>query len=243
MQRYDPGTVPWIGIGLPLLYTIHEGLQLCLPLNRRHSVSQPAYYLKEMHGSIQHERSGDDGNPQFGRFGEKAEISGHDADDRVDITVEGDRLPEDVCAPTELAPPEPVTDQDDVAIGQRILRHERPPQRRRHAKNLEKLGGDQGGREPGGLADPRRRHGDRPEAAKTFERAGLTPPLDQVWVRDLPHVVPLFGKLRDVHEPLRPVERERGQEDGLDHAEHGRIRPDADRQRHRGYGREAGMFA
>jgi hypothetical protein len=250
-ERLDPRTHPRIGIREVALEPLHDHLELGVRLPERHPRRQPSDGADEVRtpeprllprGPVPTDRI-----PELDLRVRKAEALGRDAHDLVRPRTELQRAADDLGICAEEAHPEVVAQDDDVVgSGPRLLETERATQRGRHAQRGEEVSHHLRARQDDGLSilDVRDLVDELRVAGDVHECLDLPPPVEEVG-RSRGHVHPAevgIG-LVDRDEPLGLIERKRPEEVGVDRAENGGGRPDAEREHAYGHRGEAAVAA
>ena len=231
-------------------------VQVRLRLRHAHARPEPGHGHQEMIaallgdgftvGRLVHPRRG---HPEFdGLVLEgKPEARRHHADDLAGVAVHPQRAAKHVRVAAETPLPQAVAEDHHAAARRVLRRQEAPAQRGRDAERREQAGRNDGAlRVRGRLAVVGEREVGRRKSGDPFQRRVPRAPVGEVRVGNRSRGVPpgfrvALVPFRNRDEPLRVRERQRAQEHGVDHAEHGRVRPDAQRQRQRGDEREHGL--
>ena len=184
--------------------------------------------------------------PQLGRLrrvrvevGRQPEPGGHHADDLDGDVVEQQLAPDDgrIAAVTRL-PQRIAEDGHRRPVGRVLGLGERAAHQRRRAEHVEQVGGGEADPHPhrfaisGQVLLARRPAGDGRHARREF-------PVIPDFLRREPGLVEADPLAPDEHALLRRRVRERGEEDGLHHAENGGRGPDAEGQGDQRGGRES----
>ena len=219
---------------------LQDAAGLCRRLLRGNARPKPPEGGERLGGGILRGRRFDDvRQPEFGFRSREAEPLGQHADDHVRIAAEVDGGSDDGRIRCETVRPGAVAQQHDaLRAGPRFLLQEEPPHVRRHSEQREQRrrdpGAAQGGAAPLG--------GGSPVGGELLERLGVLLQQGHRAVRQ-EHVRKVFqgdGLLADAHDGAGIRVRQRPQQDAVDDAEHGGVRPDAQREDEHHGGREAG---
>jgi hypothetical protein len=162
----------------------------------------------------------------------------------VDPVVHLESPAHDVRVAAETVLPEPVAEhQHGLGAGLVLTGAEPAPEQRPHPEDLEIIGRDHAGLHPAGLApaEENERHG--VVLDQGLKRAAPLTVVGELRHREPRVVHPAEGRgLPEVDQALSVLVRQRTQQHAADHAEHGRVGADAERQgQHRDQG-EAGAL-
>ena len=172
---------------------------------------------------------------------EEREVTRHDADHRVGLSVNPQLVAQDLQIAAELALPQRVAQHHFLLVPDfSFLVGEGSPERRRYAEQAEERRGDVGG------VDADRRavliDAEVAEVEQRLVRVGVRLAQPIVIVRHTrATVVPGPGvRIKVLHhdDTVRFRNRQRAQQDAVDHREEGRVGADADGERQRGRERE-----
>ena len=164
---------------------------------------------------------------------------GQDADDFHRRAGNRDRAAEHARVAAELALPEPVIEHGHAAVTWLILAGQQgPPERDRQSEQAEQAVAHVRSADLTRLAGAQHREHAARERLDLLERSRLL--ADAHEVRRRQRVGRAIGIERgDPIQPIRIPERQRRQQDALDDAEDGAVRPDSERQRRQGHSGEA----
>ena len=217
--------------------------QVTVGLRERHAWLRPCDHREELASSsfrsrgaervVVHERRVDL------RIVEQARSRGEDADDFHRRARDRDRAAEHARVAAELALPEPVIEHGHPGMSRLVLtRQQAPAERDRQAKQAEQAVAHVRSADLARFAGAQ--HGEHAARIRLdlLERPRVL--ADAHEVRRRQRVGRAVGIERgDPIQPIRIPERQRRQQDALDDAEDGAVRPDSERQRRQGHGGEA----
>src|SRR5207249_3547424 len=174
--------------------------------------------------------------------GRKIEPRRHHPDYRNNVILSDKPLLRQIRVTAEIALPEAVADnhgrQTAIAL---FFNHKPAPYERGYSEHVEKTARNNGQR--GAHRFIAAGHGDErlAELRQRLEGAALLPPLIERGVRG-PGSSPFSIDLPDLNNLVRLWIGQRTQQDAVDDAEDGRVRPHAQREREHGHGSEAGVL-
>ena len=171
---------------------------------------------------------------------EERELARQNADHVERLTVQGDRLTDEIPIAAETALPESIRDDGDAMRAPFLfLTGEAAPDRRWCSERVEEAAGYGQGRKTLRIESAGEVVRPGIEGLELFERAGLF--AIGVEVRRRGRVRPASGAVDGLHrhQPVRLSIRQRPEQQRVDDAEHDSVGPDADGQRQEDYGGES----
>ena len=249
VQRHDGGAPACVLLGKLLLEPRRDDAHLGVGLRHVRARLQPRHDLRVVvlanRAVLIGVRKRHPEVPGGGAPGGHRKARGHDADDRVRLTVEPERAADDVRGRAKMALPESVAEDRDVAACLGILLGEKhAAEHRPRSHDLEEVGADGARHDRLGGSGAGQRELTEAIDRHPLEAAGVALPVVEVRRRDRErrHAGKrvLRRHVEDPHEPIRLVERQRAQQHRVDEAEDRRVGADAerehgdDRQRERG---------
>jgi hypothetical protein len=165
----------------------------------------------------------------------------HDADDRVRLAIERDRLPDRAGASAVAPLPQRPTDQRDVAARPILRRRDRASERRIDAQQRKEAGRNPRAHDPLGIAGSRQLERHVEEGPDGLKRLLLPLEVEQVWWGEGRAIEAGAGRaLVEGDELLGRGEAQRPDQQRVDQAEHGRVGADAERQNEHHHDGKAG---
>ena len=162
------------------------------------------------------------------------------ADEGVHLAVDPEWLPDGVCLLAVQLLPRATTENNPTVAWRRVLGPGKATSDRgRHPEHVEELGGHEGADELRRFAGScRHGEGQRAVSRDSLQRLLLPAQVDELSGRMIAARF-VGGRRGDADDAVGLVEGQRAQEHAIDHAEDGRVRADAERERDDGDQREA----
>ncbi len=176
----------------------------------------------------------------------KIERARKDTRDRDVFAIEGDRLADDGTIGAKPIAPQALAEHNGpAASGLMFFRQKRPAGQRLHTQQSEELNGDLGRSDSNRVAAAEQCRLPVSIRGQVFEDMVLFDPFLEVGIehrfKSVGSTLVLVNGVNH-QQPVGGREWQRPEQHSVDNAEHGRVRPDAERQREHGYGGEAGVL-